>query len=262
MAADYKVPEKFDDFLYVSHLLQAEGINSAMLAHRKNKPYCMGTLYWQLNDCWPVASWSSTDYYRNYKAVHYFARKAYEPVIVIASSNEDKSEFRIVSDSREKLAGTLKITAMTFAGKVLHEESVAATVDPLGNLVAATYPTNTLTTGHPAGEVVIRAEFTSGSDVTASTLLYLVKPKDMLLAKPQVRLTVTDAGSDWAITLTSDKLAKNVMVTWKGRAGIFSDNYFDVLPGKSATIRISKALTPTDPSRELATRSLVDTLTR
>ena len=262
MAADYRVPEKFDDFLYVSHLLQAEGIKTAMLAHRRNKPYCMGTLYWQLNDCWPVASWSSTDFYRNYKAVHYFARKAYEPVIVIPSAKAGQAEFRIVSDKREKLDGTLKVTAMTLEGKVLYENTKPISVEPLGNTVAATLPVNTLTAGHNPADVVIRAAFTAGKDVSAADLLYLVRPKELELSRPMVTLGVRDDGTDWAITVVTDKVAKNIMVTWKGRAGIFSDNYFDLLPGPGVTIRLSKSVAPVNPVNDLSAKSLADTITK
>ena len=74
----YKMPKDFDKFLYVGQVLQAEGIKMAIEAHRRDMPYNMGTLYWQLNDCWPVASWSSMDYYGKWKALQYFAKKAFQ----------------------------------------------------------------------------------------------------------------------------------------------------------------------------------------
>jgi len=69
-------------FLYVNHVLQAEGIKMAIEAHRRNMPVCMGSLYWQLNDCWPVASWSGIDNYGNWKAMHYFVKKAFNDILV------------------------------------------------------------------------------------------------------------------------------------------------------------------------------------
>lgn len=73
------VPEKFEDFLYVGQVLQAEGIRMAIEAHRRAMPYCMGTLFWQIDDCWPVASWSSMDYYGRWKAMQYMAKKPLNP---------------------------------------------------------------------------------------------------------------------------------------------------------------------------------------
>jgi beta-mannosidase len=61
--------------------MQADGVRLAMEAHRRAMPYCMGSLYWQINDCWPVASWSSIDYFGRWKALHYTARRIFAPVI-------------------------------------------------------------------------------------------------------------------------------------------------------------------------------------
>jgi beta-mannosidase len=68
--------------LYVNHVLQAEGIKFGLEGHRRAMPFCMGSLYWQINDVWPVASWSSTDYYQNWKALQYYVKKGFEPVLV------------------------------------------------------------------------------------------------------------------------------------------------------------------------------------
>jgi beta-mannosidase len=78
-ASDYKKPKDFESFLYVNHVLQAEGIKFALEGHRRAMPYNMGSLYWQINDCWPVASWSSTDYYQRWKALQYYVKKASNP---------------------------------------------------------------------------------------------------------------------------------------------------------------------------------------
>lgn len=86
---DYRQPKKFEDFVYISQLLQAEGMRTGLEAHRRNKPYCMGTLYWQLNDVWPVASWSSIDYYGRWKALHYYVRDVFRPVVALPIVEDD-----------------------------------------------------------------------------------------------------------------------------------------------------------------------------
>ena len=80
MQKEYPVPSDFKKFIYASQILQADGMRIGMEAHRRSQPYCMGTLYWQLNDCWPVASWSSRDYYGNWKALHYIDHDVFEHV--------------------------------------------------------------------------------------------------------------------------------------------------------------------------------------
>ena len=79
MKREYHVPNDFNKFIYTNQLLQAEGMRIGLEAHRRNRPYCMGSLYWQLNDCWPGISWSSRDYNGNWKALHYVAKKVFNP---------------------------------------------------------------------------------------------------------------------------------------------------------------------------------------
>ena len=72
----------------MNQVLQGDAIKTAIEAHRRDRPYCMGTLFWQHNDCWPVASWASRDYYGHWKAQHYFARKAFDDLLVSPIADE------------------------------------------------------------------------------------------------------------------------------------------------------------------------------
>jgi beta-mannosidase len=89
MERDYKVPTDFRKYNYVSQLLQRDGMKTAIEAHHRAKPYCMGTLYWQLNDCWPVTSWSAIDYTYKPKAVYYETKKLFSD-ITISVTDEKK----------------------------------------------------------------------------------------------------------------------------------------------------------------------------
>jgi beta-mannosidase len=106
MAEDYKIPEDFEQFLYIGQLLQAEAIKLAIESHRADMPYCMGSLYWQINDCWPVASWSGIDYYGRWKALHYFVKEAFKPTILVCSEEGDLVQIKMVSDEEDN--GNLK----------------------------------------------------------------------------------------------------------------------------------------------------------
>ena len=98
MERDYIIPEKFEDFVYVGLVLQGQGMRHGLEAHRRNRPYCMGTLYWQLNDSWPVVSWSSIDYYGNWKALHYQAKRAFAPILINPIRQNDSLNIYLISD--------------------------------------------------------------------------------------------------------------------------------------------------------------------
>uniref|UniRef100_A0AAU6WW94 beta-mannosidase n=1 Tax=Chryseobacterium endophyticum TaxID=1854762 RepID=A0AAU6WW94_9FLAO len=93
MKRDYIVPKDFVKYNYVSQLLQARGMQIAIEAHRRAKPYNMGTLYWQLNDCWPVVSWSSIDYLGNWKALHYQVKRSFEAMAVLVEKKKKHMMF-------------------------------------------------------------------------------------------------------------------------------------------------------------------------
>jgi beta-mannosidase len=119
------VPERFEDYVYMTQWFQAEAVKVAMEAHRRAKPYCMGTLFWQLNDCWPVVSWSSIDYYGRWKALQYYSRRAYAPVLVSPYLAEDGTvSVKVVSDRIEEFNGTLETYVMGFDGNIIKQTDV------------------------------------------------------------------------------------------------------------------------------------------
>lgn len=110
-------------------VLQGVGVRQGLEAHRRNRPYCMGTLYWQLNDSWPVVSWSSIDYYGNWKALHYQAKRAFAPVLVDAVKEGEDLNIYVMSDKLEAdKEVTLLLRVMDFNGKVLTKKSIKGEV--------------------------------------------------------------------------------------------------------------------------------------
>ena len=126
---DYAEPKDFASFLYVSQVLQAEGIKIGAEHLRRSRPETMGTIFWQLNDCWPVASWSSIDYYGRWKALQYYARRFYAPILVSPHVEDGALKVYIVSDKTKAEPATLRVRLMDFDGKVLLEETNAVNVD-------------------------------------------------------------------------------------------------------------------------------------
>ena len=142
---DYSEPKDFASFLYVSQVLQAEGIKIGAEHFRRSRPETMGSIFWQLNDCWPVASWSSIDYYGRWKALQYYARRFYAPVLVSPHVEDGALKVYIVSDKVKAEPATLRVRLMDFDGKVLLEETKAVDVAPLASKVYLDWPMKKMT---------------------------------------------------------------------------------------------------------------------
>ncbi len=125
----FRFPNGFENFIYLSQVQQVLAMKTGIEYWRPLKPRCMGTLYWQLNDNWPVASWSSIDYYGEWKLLHYAAKRFYAPVLVTARpGGADSVDFYAVSDELRAYSGKLRVRLMNFAGKVLKEETFSAEI--------------------------------------------------------------------------------------------------------------------------------------
>ena len=163
---DYPEPKDFASFLYVSQVLQAEGIKIGAEHFRRSRPETMGSIFWQLNDCWPVASWSSIDYYGRWKALQYYARRFYAPILVSPHVEEGSLKVYIVSDKTAAQPATLRVRLMDFDGKVLLEESQQVSVDPLASKVYLDWPLVKLTQAGAAdtSHVFVVAELSAWRD--------------------------------------------------------------------------------------------------
>ena len=119
MLREYAEPKDFESFLYVSQVLQAEGIKVGAEHLRRIMPRNMGSLYWQLNDCWPVASWSSIDYFGRWKALQYYAKRFYSPVLLSPVVEEKDLKFYVVSDRPTPTPALLSVELRDLDGNTL-----------------------------------------------------------------------------------------------------------------------------------------------
>jgi beta-mannosidase len=249
MERDYKVPEAFDDYIYVSQLLQADGMKTAIEAHRRAKPNCMGTLYWQLNDCWPVTSWSSVDYFGNWKALHYQVKKSFEPLLVSITENELNYEIYVISDELQSDEIRFKIELLDFRGKQIEIDEVDFEIEGNSSEVLVALPRENYFDNN-LNEVFLSVSYSMKSGITGKSLYYFVKPKDLKLTKPIIKINKID---DATIEVSSDVLAKNVYLSSDENI-FFSDNYFDVLPNEKVIVKLSK------PVKNVVVKSLYDIL--
>ncbi len=238
MQRDYKVPADFRQFLYVGQVLQAEGIKVAMEAHRARMPYCMGSLFWQINDCWPVASWSSIDYYGRWKAQQYFAVKAFDAVLVSPVLDNGKVTITAVSDLLADKAATLSVRVIDFHGKTVTAKTVPLTLKANSSAVVFTGDAAALIGSAKPETVLLHVALSAGKDVLSENILYFTPVKDLVLPTPALTHKVRAVGNEYAVALTSPVLVKNLYLSHDTVDGRFSDNYFDILPGQTVIIRL------------------------
>lgn len=264
MKRDYQAPRNFEDFVYVSQLLQAEGMRTGFEAQRRNKPYCMGTLYWQLNDVWPVASWSSVDYFGRWKALHYYAREAFAPVAALPILEDKTLQIYGVNDRGEEQNVRLQINALTFEGdKLLQFDLPNLVIHPDSSKLLWQAPLDTLLNGKKPENCVVEIRLTNaeGTETYHRRLFYAVSPRKMKLPKPEITLSnVVKRPEGYAITVkTNGKLAKNVYLQTE-EDGFFSNNYFDLLPNEQVVITFQTKKTIADPSKAFRVTSLVQAM--
>jgi len=257
MEREYPTPTAFDDFVYVSQLLQARGMRTAFEAHRRAKPRTMGTLYWQLNDSWPVVSWSSRDYFGRWKALHYAARRAFEPTLISPVLRGDTLEVCCVRDLREPVDGTLDLQLLSFDGTLLWEDSIPISLGQYESRVLWQGATSLL------GDVdfkrvvfVADVQWNSASDSAPPSLLFFHPPKELDLDAPTIRLSLAQYEEGALLTLEADVLAKGVYLTLSGTR--FSDNFFDLLPGRPYTVRLWTDLPTHQIQASLGVRTLAE----
>lgn len=260
MEQHYQVPERFEDLLYVGQLLQAEAIREAIEAHRIAMPFCMGSLYWQINDCWPVASWSGMDYYQNWKALHYAVKKAFNPVLVAAQADSAMIRIFGISDLTADQPVRLYLEWINFEGRQMMEWSREVVLPAQASTLLDSLPLKELTGVLHPSIAVLHIRLLQGEKELSDALVYLLPPKDLALpADPGLNWEVSKSGNEYRIAIRTTQLAKNVYLQLEGTEGFFSENYFDLLPGEEKIIQFSPRETGGEAG-ELRVKTLAETV--
>ena len=250
---DYSEPKDFASFLYVSQVLQAEGIKIGAEHFRRSRPETMGSIFWQLNDCWPVASWSSIDYYGRWKALQYYARRFYAPILVSPHVEDGSLKVYIVSDKTVVTPATLRVRLMDFDGNVLLEESQPVDVAPLASKDYLDWPLKKLADAGAANtsRVFVVADLQTGGATDfamngkqiSRNLAYLAPVKEIHLKPAQLKVETTGAQGSYKIRIGSPVLARSVYLTFGDLDVKVSDNYFDIMPGETVEITATSSAT-------------------
>lgn len=240
MALYYKVPEKFEDLIYVGLILQGQGMRHGIEAHRRHRPYCMGSLPWQLNDSWPVVSWSSIDYYGNWKAMHYQIRRAFAPVLVDAIKEGNNLSYYIMSDRLTDEELTLNLELMDFNGKVYRKQKVDGLLPANTSKLFYQEPVEQALAGRDSATTFMHMVVKSKKgEVLSDEIYYFAHPKDQLLPKTPLQWQVKQKKGYCEVTVKADKLARDIFIEVPVQGVRFSDNFFDLLPGQKKKVIIT-----------------------
>lgn len=230
------LPADLDDYVYLSQVQQADAIKIGVEHWRRSWPESAGALYWQLNDCWPAASWSAVDWAGRPKALLFASRRFFSPALVSfhPATNDvyglTSLDLWVTWDGADSPPVTLEITAAGMDGKVLKKRRFETRLPPNGSRRIATLEPRTLGLSRPESEFV-HVRMSRGRKVLSSNFHYFAPGKYVDWPDPALRVKVRPAEGGLEIELTARRLARAVYLSaprWPGR---FSDNFFDLMPG-------------------------------
>ena len=238
MTETFRMPKDFPSLVYLSMVLQAEGIRYGVEHWRRNRDRVSGTLYWQLNDCWPVASWSSIDYFGRWKALHYAAKRFYAPVLLSIEDQGTKMKVHLTSDLTTPWEGKVRWALVSVDGQMVLSGEVPVHLAPLSSQAVFSQDFGGVVYGEEdrSRELVFMAELYHKNELISRSLATFVPNKHLQLSDPQMEYSLHREGNQAVIVVQARKLARFVELKLEGADVIFSDNYFDVPAGFSVTV--------------------------
>lgn len=270
LSENFLYPQNFEDLLYVTQILQGIAIKYGVEHFRRNRGRCMGALYWQLNDSWPVASWASIDYFGRWKPLQYMAARFFAPVAGSIVRNGTIILVYIANETRKpkKRKVVLKLQTLNFGS--LFEETFEIEVDPLSSACVCEIDFAELITGRE-DSVFAEASFEDEDGKVTEEIETFVPFKHLQLEKTSISYSIIEVTDEYVIRMMSSSLVAFVELDLKQADGIFSENYFHLSSKREKVITLKKAEIryPTleaqpiqsgwDLEQQLVIRSLSDT---
>ncbi|MEX0595834.1 MAG: glycoside hydrolase family 2 protein, partial [Candidatus Paceibacterota bacterium] len=217
-------------------LAQSHAIKTAIEAYRRAKPLCMGSLFWQFNDCWPCASWSAIDYYGRWKALMYELKHLYTDVMISLVLKNNHLKVFVISDIPNPLKFRVILKLMNFEGHMLYNKEIDYQTFASVSEMIFSIPLEKLNISNLENQVVFVAEIFNENKRLDRNLFYFVRPADLLLKHVSPEIEINESGNKTMIFLKSPVLLKNVYLENTLTEGFFSDNFFDLLPGETKLV--------------------------
>ncbi|WP_299115733.1 glycoside hydrolase family 2 protein [uncultured Winogradskyella sp.] len=224
MKRNFPIPDNAEDYVYMSQLLQAYGITKGIEAHRRAKPYNMGTLYWQLNDCWPAVSWSGIDYLGNWKALHYKLKHSFDNILISSKIENDTIKVYVINDNLEDINEKLRISIKDFDNNILWKDSKEVSIASNSSQIKYQIPLADIS--FPKDQIYLDTDF-----YNVEEHFFFVKPKDLKLKQGDFKTQFVKMDDGIKVIIWSDVYQKDVFLSTKYK-GWFHNNFFDLYPGQ------------------------------
>ena len=260
----FRLPTSFEHGIWLSQILQGMAIKYAVEHWRRNMPHTMGTIYWQLNDCWPGPSWSSIDSLYRWKALHYLAKRFYAPLMI--SGLEDPAagtvEVSITSDLLEAQDGVIRWRLSSTEGDILASGELNASIAPNQNTRVTTLDLRDAIQAQGVRNLLVWLELSVNGEAVSDNLVLFARPKHLALVEPNIQFTVQTSGDKtYQVELTAEHPALWMWLSTADGNCKFSDNFCNLLPGVAKVIEVTtqNALTLDQIQQSLVVQSLIDT---
>ncbi len=240
LAQQFRLPGDFGGLVYLSQILQAEAMRVGVEHWRRERDRCGGTLYWQLNDCWPVSSWSSIDFFGRWKALHYASRRFFAPILLSCTVESDQAVVSITNDLVATWRGEVLWSLERLDGHVIAADRAGVEPPGLATTRVAAVPLPAELDERRA--TVLVAELLAGGTRCALAVTPFVPDKHLALRHPTIHIEIARAGAPGAsarsaaVRLRSNALARCVELAFEGADVIFDDNYFDLPAGRELEV--------------------------
>lgn len=259
LSQNFLYPKDFDALIYTSQLLQAEAMKYGVEHWRRNRGRCMGALYWQLNDCWPVASWSSIDYFGRWKALHYFAKRFYDPILLSMEETNTTAKIFVTNDTFQTVTGKIEWTLRNNKSEIIKQGAQHVEIDSLTANKVASLDFSEHLGGGSRYHTYLEAKLLVDNVLYSDCTVLFTKPKHFDFLDPKLTAAVKETDTQYEITISSETFAKYVEVELVEDA-VLSDNYFDLSAGEKKMISVEKKDIPmitsaTDLEKQIKLRS-------
>lgn len=238
LAETFRFPRNFEMMCYVTQLVNAEAMRFGVEHWRRDRGRCMGTLYWQINDCYPVISGASLDYFGRWKALQYVAKRFYSPILLSVAEEGSSAKIHVTNDTTKPARIEVKWSLETVDGTVLRKSKIKTKIEGEEDKLIADLDFAEELAGDAIRHAVLVSELVVNGKPAGITMTSFVPPKHLELKAAKINIEADRDDSGAYLRVRSESAARWVCLSIPKRDVVFSDNFFDLPAGRTIVVRI------------------------